>query len=75
MAMPTVSIAGQKANQDQGQAPASKGDGGYIAMALETTPKGRDHCGGDQNGHHNMKTCSEGGFKPCQCGHAGKQKG
>ena len=74
MVMSTVAIAGQEANQDQGQAPASKGDGRDITVAFETTPKGGHHGGGDQNGHGNMKTSSQRRLKSCERWHAGQQK-
>ena len=75
MVMPSVSIAGQEANQDQGQTPASKSNCGDIAVSLESTPKGGDHCGGHQHRHAHMETSSQRRFEPGQRWHASKQKG
>ena len=36
MVVSAVSIAGQEANQNQGQAPASKSQCGHIAVSFET---------------------------------------
>ena len=38
MVVSAVSIAGQEADQNQGQAPTSKSDRWHIAVSLEATP-------------------------------------
>ena len=75
MVMAAVSIAGQEANQNQGQAPAAKSECGHIAVTFEAATKCGNNGDGDQNGHGNVKPSPERRLKTCQCRHASKQKG